>query len=49
MAVAVIMDLDTYMAVDMVLTTAMLCFDTEDVISLVYPKCIKVYKIIRKR
>ena len=49
MAMAVIMDLDTNMTVDMVLTTAMLYFDTEDVISLVYPKHIKNSKIIRKR
>ena len=49
MAVAVIMDLDTNMAVDMVLTTAMLYFDTEDVIYLVYPKRIKNSKNIRKR
>ena len=35
MAVAVIMDFDTNMAVDMVLTTAMLYFAIEEVISLV--------------
>ena len=35
MAVAVIMDLDTNMAMDMVLTTAMLYFAIEEVISLV--------------
>ena len=35
MAVAVIMDLDTNMAVHMVLTTAMLYFAIEEVISLV--------------